>query len=432
MKFKNYFIYLSLFCFLLILINSGCSSQYIEKDFNSRAAYYSKINKTLESRNAEIYFMNGSEINGSGINIKDDSLFWQSPFMKNHHASTPLKSIKNIYYNSYNSLNPVNFDGSIKLYNDSAINVSNAVFLKDTLSYNDVSIYEKKLSKPIDEINSLSFSDHYKGISQYGFTGIFVGGLLGLKGGSGGSIRDQNPLLGLIAGSVVLGLSGLIFGAAIGNQENYVLNNNDSGTLKFLKKFGIIGGITSSLLYGSFSDNREYTTTSNVDFTIGFYYLWDISNVFKIRPEIIYNNKGGLYHYIDRDVNPYNYESQGTSSINLQVVEIPVLAQFESPFNELKYLKAFAGPSFNIPFKGKLEEYYDGPMDQGFEYYDISIKGKEYFSLIFGIGIKWDRHFSTEFLYDKEFTGAGSVQMLDGTIINMKSEALHVTVAFSL
>lgn len=78
------------------------------------------------------------------------------------------------------------------------------------------------------------------------------------------------------------------------------MNDNDSGTLKFLKKFGLLGGITSSDLYGGFSDDRGYTTTTNVDYKIGLYYLWDIFNVFKIRPENIYKNKGGIYNYIDR------------------------------------------------------------------------------------------------------------------------------------
>lgn len=42
-----------------------------------------------------------------------------------------------------------------------------------------------------------------------------MGGLLGLKGESGGNPRNHEPEFGLIAGSIVFGISGLIFGAAI-------------------------------------------------------------------------------------------------------------------------------------------------------------------------------------------------------------------------
>jgi hypothetical protein len=66
------------------------------------------------------------EIKGSNINIKNDSLFWQTAFMNRYHTLTPLKLIKNIYYTTYNSLSPVNFNGSIKLNNDSIFEVRNA------------------------------------------------------------------------------------------------------------------------------------------------------------------------------------------------------------------------------------------------------------------------------------------------------------------
>lgn len=145
MDLKSYSTCLFPSCLLAIMIYSGCSSQYIEKDFDSKASYYSKINKSLDGRNAEIYFMNGEEMKGEKINIKNDSLFWQSEFTKKLHASTSLKLIKGINYTSYKSLSPVNFNGSIKLNIDSVINLSNAVFIKDTLSYNYVGTYEKNL-----------------------------------------------------------------------------------------------------------------------------------------------------------------------------------------------------------------------------------------------------------------------------------------------
>lgn len=112
------------------MIYSGCSNQYVEKDFDSRTSYYAHINKSLEDRNAEIYLMNGEEINCDRIKAENDSLIWQSEFEEKHHTSTSLKLIKSIHYTYYNSLAPVNFNGSIRLNNDSVIDVNNAVFLK--------------------------------------------------------------------------------------------------------------------------------------------------------------------------------------------------------------------------------------------------------------------------------------------------------------
>ncbi|MHB1686767.1 MAG: hypothetical protein ACYCVH_05275 [Ignavibacteriaceae bacterium] len=260
-----------LFVFSITLFFTGCSNQYIEKQFNSREDYYSTINRKIKDRNTEINFMNGENVSSEDIHINQDSVYWQHMFREKYRTSIPLALTKIINYNSYISQDPVRFNGSIQFTNDSIINVQNAKFLKDTISY--FWIHEKMFSKPVIDVNSISFSDHWKGLAQYGLAGMFAGGVIGYKAGNDAEIREHDPILGMIVGSVLFGLGGMVVGVITGSSQNYILNDNDSEALKFIRRFGILTGITSSTFYGGFSDRRSFTTTSLEQYSFGLYYL---------------------------------------------------------------------------------------------------------------------------------------------------------------
>ena len=430
MKQKLFSISLFPFFLFMIFLYTGCSSQYVVEDFNSSEDYYSKINNNFKDRSAEISLMNGENIEVKDINIISDSVYWQTELTDSYRSSIPLTSIKKINYTQYNSLHPVKFNGSILLKNDSMIYIDNAYFLKDSISY--FWKRENVFSKPIQDINSLSYSNHLKGMKQFGLAGMFAGGVFGYKKGSDASIRNKSPELGLIAGSVFFGLTGMISGIIFGNSEVYILNRNDSKTLSFFKQFSFMAGITSSVLSGSFSDNRYYTTTYKEQYTFGLYYLWEVNPNIKIRPGIIYNIKGGIYNYLNSipnyDINYY----QATSNIYFHTFEMPVLILFEPFPQNLQFLKIIIGPSINIPFKDRLEEYFIGPMDEAKKYANGRVNAKIFFSLQYGFGIKWDNHFSTELLFDTGLSGLGNAEMPDGTRLNLKQNNFLISTNFSL
>ncbi len=415
---------------LAVLLFTGCSNQYIEKEFNSKEVYYSTINRRIKDRNTEISFINGKNVSSDDIHISQDSVYWKNRYTEKHPTSVPLALTKIINYNSFVSENHVKFNGSIQLKNDSIIDVKNAEYLKDTISY--FWVHEKMFTKPVQDVNSISFSDHWKGLAQYGFAGMFVGGLIGHKAGSDAGIRERDPILGMMAGSILFGLGGVIVGVITGSSQNYVFNDNDPETLKFIRRFGLIAGMTSSTFYGGFSDRRSFTARSFEQYSFGLYYLYDINRVLKLRPELIYCLKGGNYDYGNNE-STYNYHyTGGTSTVYLDVIEMPVLIQIDPFPSRNQFLKIFAGPSINIPLKGELDEYYIGWMDEVYPNSIEKFNAKSYVSIVYGFGVKWDRHFSTELLFDSGLTGLGSTIMSDGTKLNLRQDNILISTTFTL
>jgi hypothetical protein len=426
----NFLKYLLLYNLIAVLLFTGCSNQYIEKEFNSKEDYYSTINRRIKDRNTEINFMNGENVSSEDIHISKDSVYWKQQYTEMRRTSVLPAHAKIINFNSYVSQNSVKFNGSIELENDSIIDVHNAEFLKDTISY--YWVHEKMFSKPVVDVNSISFCDHWKGLAQYGFAGMFAGGVIGHKAGNDAGIRERDPIFGMMAGTILFGLGGMIVGVITGSSQNYVLNDNDSETLKFIRRFGLITGMTSSTFYGGFSDRRSFAVRSFEQYSFGLYYLFDINSVLKLRPELIYCLKGGNYDYGNSgSSNNYQYTG-GTSTVYLDVIEMPVLIQIDPFPSRRQFLKIFAGPSINIPLKGELDEYYIGWMDSIYPNSIEKFNAKPYVSFVYGFGLKWDRHFSTELLFDSGLTSLGSVGMSDGTKLNLRQDNILICTTFTL
>ncbi len=417
---------------IAIFIFAGCSQQYIEKQFNSRDEFYSEINHSIKHKNANIEFLSGKNISSDNIYIKGDSAYWTNRFTEHNKMLIPLALAKNIDIKSYISQNPVIFNGNIQLTNDSLIEVHNAAFLQDTISYNLTHI--KLFSSPLNEVSSFSYYNHIKAISQYGFAGIFLGGVIGYKAGSDAPSQsgESYAALGAVAGSILFGLGGVVAGVIIGNPQIYLLKNNDSETIKFIKKFGIIAGMTSSTLNGGFSDGRLYNTTEIDNYTFGLYYLFNINNILKFRPEIMYSIKGGNYNY---SVNPvegnFHYIEGGTSALYLDMIEAPMLLQLDFSTPKNNTLKFMAGPSLNFPIRNEIDEYYLGPMGSVYEHSIQQFNAKPYLSILFGAGVKWDLHFSTEFMFDHGIQNSGKVEMSDGTKLNLLQDDFLISTVFS-
>ena len=256
--------------------------------------------------------------------------------------------------------------------------------------------------------------------------------MIGYKAGSDASIRDRNPELASFAGAVLFGLGGMITGVILGSNQDFPVNDKESESLKFLKRFGLMAGLNSSTLTGSFSDNRRFSARAMERYSFGLYYLWKITGAVEFRPELIYAAKGGNYNYPGTGNSPYYLGNNQTSAVYLDMLEAPLLMQIELFSPGKRFFKIFAGPSVNIPFKGELDEFYIGPMDEVTEFSVKKINAAAYISFIYGIGVKWDRHFSTEIFFDSGISRTGNAYMKDGTVIKLIQDNFWIGTTFSL
>ncbi len=414
---------------ITVFFYTGCSNKYVERDYGSKKEYYADVNKRINDRNTQIKFMDGSSINSDNVRIKDDSVIWKERCTDKYRSTIPVSLIKSVKGNAVVSENRVIFNGSLRFKNDSVIEIKNALRTKDSISYN-LSSY-KNFSDPISNVSSFCIDDHLKGMFQYAFAGMFVGGVVGYKAGGDASIRERDPITGMAAGSILFFIGGLLPGLIAGSPQSFILNDDVSSETKFLGKFGILGGITSSMLYGGFSDKRSYTLRASEEYTFGLYYKWDINNVLKLRPEIIYSLKGGNYQYSKPHSGDY-YSDYESSAIYIDFIETPILVQYGIPFKDLRFVDIFAGPSLNIPVKGETDEFYIGPMDEASEFSVRALKPDPYISFLYGAGIKWDRHFSTEILFDQGISSPGHAVLSDGTSIKLLQDDFLICTTFSL
>ncbi len=417
------------FGLISILIFFGCSNNYIEKNYSSKKEYLSQLRNSTRDRSVNIKFLNDTSVSSDSIKITSDSVEWRKTEIDKSDRKIPVSATSKIDYNKYSSVNPAIFDANIRLKNNSDINVYGARFKDDSIIYH-LKI-QKSYSQPLNKVNSISFTNHLKGMGNYGLAGAVLGGMVGYKYGTNAAIRDRQPVPGTIAGAAIFGLGGLITGLIVGNHESYTVNENHSATYKILQRFGLIGGITSSYVNGNFSDNRTFDSRAKADYTFGLFYTFDLNGTFTLRPEIVYTQKGGNFDYRIPSPTIPVYQSQ-TSTVYLDLIELPMLLQYSPFYPKKDFVKIYIGPSINVPIKGEYDEYYVGPMDNVFGNGIHNLSPNIYLSAMFGLGIKWDAHFSIEIFYDRSFTKIGQAQLTDGSIMNIKQSNIFVTTTFTL
>ncbi len=407
----------SFFIMLMIgLAVEGCTSTYTLKDFNSKKNYYDYINYCINDRSIHVLLKGDSTVyTPDGGKIEDDSLtiFNVTRRISRH---LPIKEIKNIGYE-----NPALESGPavIELKDGSRLNAKDIKIHKDlSVQFTEIKKIDEKFPV-VPDVVSISYINHWKGIPKYALGLMLQGGMVGLKAGSDAGIRERDPMLGMIAGGILFGVGGIIPGFIIGSPQIFVLDNSYFDRDKFLRKFDIIGGITSSTLTGNFSDRRRTAERATDQYAFGLYYNYDITGVLKFRPGIIYSMKGGNYDYsLPQMYEPY-YSSSGSIAVYLDMIEIPLQLRINTSETSTGPLSLLFGPALNIPFKGELDEFYILPMDSPLEYAVNEVKAKPYASLMYGMHVKWDEHFSTEILYDQGLSKAGNAKTQEGTEISL-------------
>ena len=83
-----------LLCSLLVLILTGCSSIYTQKDFPSKQKFYEDFNNSVRNKKVIVTLTNDSLINLINAEIKNDSLL-------SKEFAEPVDRIKEVSYKSH-------------------------------------------------------------------------------------------------------------------------------------------------------------------------------------------------------------------------------------------------------------------------------------------------------------------------------------------
>jgi Outer membrane protein beta-barrel domain len=426
-------------CFIFIPIGFstllsffGCSDKYIQKDAGTKKEYYSKINQTIKDEVTKLYKRQNGEIDVRDAYIDSNSIKWPSFSYDSSHFFIPLSQVKKIKYENYQSFNPLKFSGNILLTNDSTLHIYDAGILNDTIDYYTVTKKPIIGSESISKLFSISCNDRNVGFWKFTLGGMFFGSMIGYELGANASTRDRDPQLGAMVGGFFFGVGGLIFGCLAGSPVEFSLEDGHQFyTQNLIDHLGIMGGISKSLLYGSFSDNRGYTTDPRVNYSFGLYYEQNISGYLFLRPEVVYSILGGNYNYNLPTSENYFGEGQ-VSVIYLHTINIPFLLELRPPDSFQYYLELFAGPCINVPLSSRVEEYQNLPMDEGFETSSEKLNIKPHISMEYGIGFKWSANFSTELYYNQVLNSYGAATLHDETHLDLRQFGYFLYAVISL
>lgn len=125
-------------------------------------------------------------------------------------------------------------------------------------------------------------------------------------------------------------------------------------------------GINAASLIGEDSDAADFQASSKgarAGFVGGAFFSFRLSEMFGVRPELLFSGKGAKYEY-DAD--------NGDNKIKVQTIEAPVLLEFFLPIpTEAVDVSVFAGPA--VAFITAIKYEYSG--DSGDEEGDIEDAG---------------------------------------------------------
>jgi hypothetical protein len=408
------------FVFSYLFLFTGCSEKYIEKDFHSKKEYYSAINKTIKGEVTKLYSRKNGEKDIKDAYIDSTSIKWPSFSYDSSHFFIPLGQVKQINYENYQSFNPLKFRGSILLTNDSILHIYDAGILKDTINY--YTIIKRPIidSELTSKLISISCNDRNSGFWKFTLGGMFFGSMVGYELGSNASNRERDPQLGVYLGGCLAGIGGLIFGCLTGSPVEFSLDNgyqhyNES----LIHHLGILGGVSKSLLYGNFSDNRGYSTDPRVAFSYGLYYEHKINDYIWLKPEVVYSTVGGNYNYNLSALEEEFFGEGQVSVIYLNIINIPLLVELRSSDSFQHYFKLLAGPCINVPLNCRLEEFQNLPMDEAIKTSSKELNIKQHISFEIGLGFNWTHNFSTDLYYDQVLSSFGTVRLHDGTNLDL-------------
>lgn len=173
----------------------------------------------------------------------------------------------------------------------------------------------------------------------------------------------------------------------------------------------IHGGVKGGIVFSNLSNLRdaiELPDGVDIDMRtgslLGGFVTFDVNEWFAVQPEVLFTTKGAT---------PSDGENE--LRIDLDYIDVPVLARFTPIANNPFYL--LAGPSLNFNVRAKAtEDFEDSSEDEEEEDIKDDIEGTE-FGLVFGAGVSI-RNFLVEGRYIAGLTNIAKGEDIDESVRN--------------
>lgn len=117
--------------------------------------------------------------------------------------------------------------------------------------------------------------------------------------------------------------------------------------------FGIKAGVAMSNIFG----RDVYDQRFRAGFTYGIFMTYGIGRTFAVQPELLFVMKGSKY------VNGRGSDAY-RETMNLEYVELPILAKFYLPFSRAFRIHVFAGPAPALNIRARVDARFAGEFQE--------------------------------------------------------------------
>jgi hypothetical protein len=199
----------------ILLVFTGCSSNYTINDFPSKEKFYDSFNNFVKNKDIKVTLTDGSSFNVlRGAVLEYDTLFTIKELEQKKYRSLALSDLKKINYtsNDYKS-------AYILRNNGEGLNCENIIIEHDSISFNEIENGQTRKSiVAVNNVREISYKDRWIRTPL----GILIGGAVGLASGLfyTSKLQDSKDDAGLSTG---VGIVGTLIGAAAGGVIGYII-----------------------------------------------------------------------------------------------------------------------------------------------------------------------------------------------------------------
>lgn len=201
---------------------TGCSITHDIAYSSSEKEFYDDYNNSAGNRNVEVIFKNDSTFHQENHTlIRNDTLYCFVKTKEEKYYEVPTSSVKKINYltNDFKT-------AGLTLNDGDQLKGEDIFITKDSISFWGVREQTLKYNvSPVNNIKTISYKNHWKGVVPGSLSGILLGGLLGTSGwilhppdGHGHFAQAEATVAGALSGLIVGGVVGYIIGFNINYQ----------------------------------------------------------------------------------------------------------------------------------------------------------------------------------------------------------------------